>query len=120
MNSMDVIGDERVTEETELPKETAFVSVLVNQINNTVIRKEKNVQTKPSSIVMFGIATLIASIGLSLCFVFSFSRIFGGLFKETFANTMMTTGWTFLVPSAISATCIIIACVLLNLKNKKR
>lgn len=120
MSSMDVIGNDRLTEETELPNETAFVSVLVNQVNDTVVRKEKNVQTSASSIMMFGLATIVASMALAACFVFSFSRIFGGLFKETFANTMMTSGWTFIVPGAISTTCVIIACILLSLKNKKR
>lgn len=120
MSSMDVIGNDRLTQETELPKETAFVSVLVNQVNDTVIRQEKNVQTKVSSIMMFGLATLASSMVLAICFVFSFSRIFGGLFKESFANKMMSSGWTFIVPGAISSTCVVIACMLLTLKNKKR
>lgn len=120
MNSVDAVKSDRVTEETELPDETAFVSIIINQANDDVIERADGIKTKNVGIIPFGFFTLLASVAMSFCVVFSLSHIFGGLFKETFPIKMISSGWIFIVPTILSAICIGMACVILSFKNKKR
>ena len=120
MNSVDAVKSDRLTEETELPSETAFVSIIINQANDNVLEREDNIKTKNVGIIPFGFFTLLASIAMSFCVVFSLSNIFGGLFKQTFPRKMITSGWIFIVPTILSVICIGMACILLTFKNKKR
>ena len=120
IHSMDILGADGVTAETELPDETAYVSVVVNQVNETVVQKTRATAIQTSKIVGYGILAFLVSIGVSFLILLAFSYAFGGLFRETFAEKMISSGWIFVLSTLISAFFIIGACYTLYLRNSKR
>ena len=120
INSNDVIGDGGYTDEMKLPPETSYVTILVNKVNEKTFRSEKSVNIGLGRIFGFGICNVILSIGASIALLYSLSNIFGGVFRESFPEEMISSGLAFLVPAAISAVCTLIASIILILKNKKR
>ena len=120
IHSMDILGADGLTDETELPAETAYVSVIVRQVNETVVQDAHATAVSTSRLVGFGILALLISIGFAVLILFAFSHGFGGLFRETFAEKMISTGWIFVFSTLISAACITGACYTLYLRNSKR
>ena len=120
MNSLNLPINDGVSEEIELPSETAYASIIVNQVNDKVLRKAQTARIGKGHLVAFGVLVLMLSVGLSVCSLIAFSNIFGGLFKETFAEKMLSSGWIFILPTLISAVCILSACCALYSRNSKR
>lgn len=120
VNCMDVVERNGVTKETDLPNETAYASVIINQVNGNRLRQTQAAQVGAGRLCTFGLLSLILSIGMSVCTMLAFSNIFGGLFKETFAQRMLSSGWVFLFPTAVCAVCISVACGMLFTRNSKR
>jgi hypothetical protein len=121
VNSMDLIEADGITKEIELPNETAYASILINQVNVTKMKQTVTAQVSTLRLCLFGMITLVLSVGLSVCTMFAFSNIFGGLFRETFVNKMLTSGWIFLLPTLICAAGIAGACYMLYARrNFKR
>lgn len=120
INSMDIVGTDGFSEETELPAQTAYASIMVNQVNDKKMGKAQEAQIDKWRLVAFGGAALVLSVGLSVCSMYAFSNIFGGLFRETFAKTMMSSGWVFILPTLVCALCVTGACLMLLPKNSKR
>ena len=117
---MDISSVDGVTPEIELPSETAYASIMINQANNKVMRKTQEAEVSKKRLFGFGVSTFLVSVGMSVVTLFAFSNIFGGLFRETFARKMVSTGWIFIFPTIISAVCIAVACYSLFLRNSKR
>ena len=125
-NCFQVINSKAIKEENAqypeitLPKETAYASVVINQANSAKINEAPKMRVAPARIVVFGILNLILSLGMSVGSLFAFSNIFGGLFKETFAEKMLSSGWIFIFPTLISAVCITAACCVLFSNYSKK
>ena len=120
INSMDIVSTDGFADEIDLPSQTAYASIIVNQVNNKKLRKAQEAIVRKRNLVIFGIASLVLSVGLSVCSMYAFSNIFGGLFRETFAKTMISSGWVFILPTIMCAVCITGACLTLLSKNSKR
>lgn len=120
VNAMELIGADGFTKEIDLPKETAYASVLINQVDKKELKKSLSVQVSISRLFLFASIALLFSIGMSICTTFAISHIFGGLFRETFAEKMITSGWVFLIPTLICAISITGACYILFSRNSKR
>ena len=120
VNSMELIGIDRLTKEIDLPMETSYASVIVNQANKKEMKQTLSAQVSISRLVVFGLAAFVLSVGMAICTLFAFSNIFGGLFRETFAKQMLSSGWIFLLPSLLFIASIAGACYTLFLKNSKR
>ena len=120
INSMELVDTDYITKEIELPSETAYASVIVNQVNEKKIREAQVAQVQPARLVVYGALSLILSMGMSVCTMLAFSNIFGGLFRETFAEKMLSSGWVFIYPTIICAVCIFGACYMLFSRNSKR
>ena len=120
INSMDISHNGGIPDEIELPLETAYASIFINQIDDRVINNRRTAHVSGIRLVMFGLLALLTSIGLSVGSLYAFSNMFGGLFRETFVQEMISTGWIFILPTIISAVCIIMACYSLFLKSNKR
>lgn len=124
INSKDISYGDGKCPQIVLPKETSYASVIVNQVNEKELNESSKTRVAPGRIALFGILCLILSIGMSIASLFTFSNIFGGLFKETFAAKMFSSGWIFIFPTLICVVCITIACYVLfsnySQKNSKR
>ncbi len=120
INSMDIVGADGLGNEIELPNETSYASIVVNQVNEREMRKTQFTRVSGSHLFMFGVLSLICSVAMSIGVLFAFSNIFGGLFRETFAEKMLSSGWIFMLPTLISAACITSACCTLFSRNSKR
>lgn len=119
INSMDIVKTDGMADEITLPDETAYASIVVNQVNQKTLHKAQNAHVSKGRIAVFGVASLALSVGMSVCTMYAFSNIFGGLFRETFAEKMMSSGWVFIFPTLVCAACITIACCLLSSRNTK-
>ncbi len=119
INAMDLIGPDGFTKEVELPKETAYASIIINQINKKEFRKTLLARISTARLLLFGGAALLLSIGMTIGVTFSLSHMFGGLFRETFAEKMLTSGWLFLIPTLICALSIAGACYTLYLRTSR-
>ena len=120
IRSMDIVSADGLVPEIALPSETSYASIIVNQVNDKVLRTTQEAEINQRNLLIFGGVTLALSIGLSICSMLAFSNIFGGLFRETFAERMFSSGWVFILPTLICATCITGACYMLFSKNSKR
>ncbi len=120
INSMHLVEADGLTKEIELPNETAYASVLINQVNDDEIKQTVTAQVSGFRLFLFGAVALLLSIGLSVCTMFAFSNIFGGLFRESFIEKMLSSGWIFALPTLMSAASIIIASYSLYSRNSKR
>ena len=119
INSMEIMGTDRLAPEIDLPSQTAYVSIIINQVNETKLQKKRVATVSKRRIAGFGISALFLSIGISIVSLFAFSNIFGGLFRETFEEKMITSGWIFLLPALVCTACIAGACYILSLRNTK-
>ena len=120
LNSKDVIGPDGYTKELPLPTDTAYVSLIVRKVNDEPYMQDKGLKVAVSQIIKFGIVNIIFSIAFAVCFLFGFSRLFGGIFRETFAEEMVISGWIFALPTIISAALTALLCFVLIIKSKKR
>ena len=122
INAMEITDRDGVTSEVDLPAETSYANIIINQVNNTEKRQTQNAQVSLFRIIVFGLCALLFSIGMSVCTTFAFSNIFGGIFRETFAEKMLDTGWVFILPTIICAICITGTCYTLfsSSRNTKR
>ena len=120
INSMAIKDDDSKYPEITLPDETAYASVVINQVNNAKMKQAPRIRVAPARIVFFGILSLILSVGMAVGSLYSFSNIFGGLFRETFVEEMLFSGWIFIFPSIISVVCITAACCVLFSNYSKK
>ena len=120
INSMDISEPKSLPEEIELPEKTAYASIIVNQVNDRVINRAQTAQVSKGRLFGFGLLALMLSVGMSVCAMFAFSNVFGGLFRETFAEVMLSSGWIFFLPTLLSGAAIGGACYILYLRNSKR
>ena len=119
VNVMHIVSKSLFTEEVELPAETAYASILLNQVDTEKMKKTEAVKITPTQLYRFGALALLSSIGMSVCTMFVFSNLFGGLFRESFVEKMVSSGWVFIIPTIICALFIGGACYTLS-KNSKR
>ena len=120
INAMDIVEENGLTKEVDLPAETAYASIIVNQVNKKEFKRKQVAQVGVFRLCIFAFLTLLLSVGMSVCTMFAFSYMFGGLFRETFAEKMISTGWVFIFPTIISAVCIAGSCYMLFSRNSKR
>ena len=120
INSMDIVAPDGLVDEIELPMETSYASIIINQVNNKQIREAQKAQVDTPRLVTFGIAAWVLSMGLSFGTLFAFSNIFGGLFRETFAIEMIVRGWIFVLPTLVCAASVGGACYMLYLRNNTK
>ena len=113
INSMNLVETDGFTKEITLPQETAYASVLINQVDTKEMRKTASARVSIPRLCWFGVFALLLSVGMSVCAMLSFSNIFGGLFRETFAEKMLSSGWVFILPTLICAASIIGGCYML-------
>lgn len=121
IRSMDVVERSGLTEEINLPAETSYAGIIINQADDKDFGTRRTSEVSPSRLVCFGVLALIISTCMSVFSMVAFSNIFGGLFKETFAKKMLSSGWVFITPTLVCAVCIAIACYTLfaRIKNSK-
>ena len=120
INSMNIVGEDGLTEDVDLPQETSYVSIIVNQVDKKQIKQKIVAKVGIFRLIVFGLSALLLSVVMAVFAMLAFSFIFGGLFKETFAVKMISSGWVFIFPTIISAACITGACYTLFLRNSKR
>ena len=120
INAMELIGADGFTKEIDLPQETAYASILINQIDKKVLKKSLSAKVSGSRLFFFAVVALLCSIAMAVGTTFAISHIFGGLFRETFVEKMIESGWVFLIPTLICATFITGACCILFSRNSKR
>lgn len=119
INSKDIAELNGITPEVELPDETAYASIIINQVDGKVLGKAQRGKVGKFRLLCFALLALLLSACMSVCSMVSFSNIFGGLFRETFADEMLSSGWVFIFPTSLCAVCITFACIVLS-RNSKR
>ena len=108
------------TEDVILPKETSYVTLMLNKADNKEFPKRSCAKISPSRIVIFGLTTTVFSMLVAYCINLSFSNLFGGLFRESYASNMLTNVAVLTVALIATALGTVILSINLAIKNRKK
>lgn len=120
LNTKDMIQDSGYTQEVALPKETSYVTILLNQVDGRKFKQYDGVKVSASHMAWYIISCIGFSVAVAFCMKLSLSCLFGGLFRYSFM-----TGWGSNVTTAVSSVLIgaigaILSAVILVFKSKKK
>ena len=108
------------TEAIELPENTAYVTLALDQVNHRVFPKVVSAKVPVRKLVSYGVATCITAVATAFCMNLSIARLFGKVFRESyvtsFANNVALLG-VALAASVIGTLAISVA---LAIKNKTK
>ena len=116
----ELIRQRGYTDIIELPEETSYVTLVLNRVDNRKFNKTSCARVSPLKIFLYGLAmiplTVIEALVINLCF----SKIFGGLFKESY---LMATEENLLVLFVALGAGIIgttVLSIILTVLNRKK
>lgn len=116
----DMVGKLGYTRSVSLPLETSYISILLNQVDDLVLKKESSVKISPFNLICFWVVGLILSVGVSFCIKWGFSYTFGGVFRESFVASSRGFAITLIIALITGAIGLSILTVSLILKNRKK
>ena len=114
------IVDNGYTEDIPLPKETSYVTLMLNKADNKKFPKRSCAKIAPSKVFLFGLTTTVFSMLVAYCINLSFSNLFGGLFRESYANNMLTNVAVLTVALIATVLGTVILSINLAIKNRKK
>ncbi len=112
LNTKSIIDGE--PEDIELPYETAYISLSINQANNEKLPYERRVLTNKFIYILYFISMLALSVGFALLTRICFGNIMSGVFSEDFIKNPEETRnviiYALIIATVMTtATCISIA-----------
>lgn len=116
----DIIQQRGYTEEVSLPAGTSYVTILLNAVNNKRFTGEKSVSISIMNLVCFDVLVTALFAYVGWCINISFSYLFGGIFRESYAASTEDTILAVAVSAAIGAIITTIVSLILIYKNKKK
>ena len=116
----DLIERSGYTKIVELPQETSYVSLVVNEVDGVTFPDSTVKKVKAGKIAKF-LAACSLVVFMEILFVkVCFANIFGGIFRESF----VLNGRSFLVTLLIAATLIVVnltaSAIALKIRNSKK
>lgn len=120
LNVQQLVEDGLYTDEVELPPETAYVTLALNQVNQQVFPKVARARVSPRRLVFYGLATCATAIVTAFCMNLSFAHLFGKVFRESYAASVAENVAVLSVALASAAVCAVALSLVILLKNKKK
>lgn len=117
INVREVVGEDGITQEVELPIETSYVSLLLNAANGERLGKRIKAKVSPPKAIAFMLITLFLSVAVAFCLKVSSANIFGGVFRESFMNSASGNVFTAIVAVALCIVAIIMVSIILAIRN---
>jgi hypothetical protein len=108
------------TEEVELPKETSYVTLLLRQADYKEFPNLSCTKISPVKILIFGLTTCIWAVATAYLMNLCIANIFGGVFRESYAQTLWTNIAVIAVALVATAIGTIILSINLAIKNRKK
>ena len=107
-------------EEVELPVETSYVTLILNKVDNKSFPKISCSKISVKKLIVFGLVTCLWAMGTAYLFNLSMARIFGGLFRESYAETLWVNISVIAVALIATALGTIILSINLAINNMKK
>ena len=120
LNVQQLIEDRLYTEEVELPPETAYVTLALNQVNRQIVPKVARARVSPRRLMFYGLATCATAVVTAFCMNLSFAHLFGKVFRESYAASVAENIAVLGVALAAAAVCAVMLSLVILLKNKKK
>ena len=120
LNVQQLIEDRLYTEEVELPPETAYVTLALNQVNRQIFPKVARARVSPRRLMFYGLATCATAAVTAFCMNLSFAHLFGKVFRESYATSVTENIAVLGVALAAAAVCAVMLSLVILLKNKKK
>ena len=114
------IVDNGYTEDVSLPKETSYVTLMLNKADNKEFPKRSCAKIAPSKILIFGLTTTVFSMLVAFCINLSFSNLFGGMFRESYASNLLANVTVLTIALIATAIGTVILSINLAIKNRKK
>jgi hypothetical protein len=120
LNAKDVIRESGYTQEVVLPKETSYVTILLNQVDGREFKQYDGVKISTAHMALYVISCIGFSVAVAFCMKLSMSYLFGGLFRESFLTAWGSNATTAVSAVLIGAIGAILSAVILIFKSKKK
>ena len=120
LNVQQLVEDGLYTDEVELPPETAYVTLVLNQVNRRTFPKVAGARVSPRKLVFYGLATCATAIVTAFCTNLSFAHLFGKVFRESYTASIAENVAVLSVALASAAVCVVALSLVILLKNKKK
>ena len=108
------------TDEIELPSETAYVTLVLNEANSKKFPKITCAKISAAKIVLYCVITCVLAMATAFCMNLSLSYIFGGVFRESYASSVMENVLVLGVALVAAVIGAITMSAVLIVKNKKK
>ena len=120
LNVQQLVENGLCTDEVELPPETAYVTLALNQVNQQVFPKVARARVSPRRLVFYGLTTCVTAMVTAFCMNLSFAHLFGKVFRESYAASVAENVAVLGVALAAAALCSVALSLVILLKNKKK
>lgn len=120
LNVQQLVENGLYTDEVELPPETAYVTLALNQVNRRIFPKAARAKVSPRRLMFYGLATCATAMVTAFCMNLSFAHIFGKVFRESYAASMAENVAVLGVALVAAAICTVVLSLVILLKNKKK
>ncbi|MBQ4091583.1 MAG: hypothetical protein IJC64_04640 [Clostridia bacterium] len=123
LNVQQLIGDSIYTDEIELPRETAYATLILRRVNNRVFPQTASSRISPRRLLIYGLFTCLAALGASVSINISLANMFGGVFRESYVANMGTWITATGVALAAAAVCALVLSLIIasrDFKKKKK
>ena len=120
LNVQQLVEDSLYTDEIELPPETAYVTLELNQVNRRIFPKAARARVSARKLVFYGLATCATAMVTAFCMNLSFAHLFGKVFRESYAASMAENVAVLSVALAAAAVGTVALSLAILLKNKKK
>ena len=120
LNVQQLVENGLYTDEVELPPETAYVTLALNQVNRRIFPKAARAKVSPRRLMFYGLATCATAMVTAFCMNLSFAHMFGKVFRESYAASMAENVAVLGVALVAAAICTVVLSLVILLKNKKK
>ena len=120
LNVKDIIEEKGYTKSVDLPSGTSYVTILLNAVDNKQLKVEKSVKISVWDLLMFDVLIIGLVACLGWCVNSSFSYLFGGVFRESYAASDENTALVLALSCAVGAIISVTVSVILFFKSRKK
>ena len=116
----DLITEDGYTKEVELPQDTSYVTLILREVDSMKFPKLFCAKIPPAKLTLYCVLTMALSAGVAYLINLSFSNLFGGLFRESYAQSLKENVLVTAVALVASVIGTALVSFILTLRNKKK
>ena len=120
LNVQQLVENGTCTEGIELPSHTAYVTLLLNQVNQREFPRTAVSRVSSKKLVVYGILTCATAMATAFCVNVSFAQLFGKVFRESYMTSIIHNALILGVALAASAVGALLLSLVVAAKNNKK